>query len=118
MQTISGLALAIISTFQYVVALTQAANRSHEHRTRLNGKQVISITPSHTVSISDGEESIAPSSPTMDTDAHEDILGPSLKLVDSLLQAESRLPTSAIMFLLRLANKIGQPWLERYVKTD
>lgn len=116
MQTISGVALAIISTFQYIVGLTHAANRSHEHRTRLKEKPVVVSESSHRRSISDIEDLVAePPAVKPDTGTHEDILAPFLKLVDSLLQAETRLPASAILFLLRLASKVGQPWLERLV---
>ncbi|KAG8767718.1 hypothetical protein FRC12_006074 [Ceratobasidium sp. 428] len=116
MQTISGLALVVISSFQSAVTLTQAANRSHDTRTRPATKSSTAADVSHRRSMSDGEDSvIVPLVPTMDVDAHQDILAPSLKLIDSLLQTESRLPASSVILLLRLADKLGQPWLERLI---
>lgn len=116
MQTISSLALAIISTFQYVVALTQASNRAFEQRIRSKSKDISSSRSSRIRTLSDGEDSPRAPSPVAipDVDAREDILAPSLKLVGNLIQADNRLPTTSSLFLLRLAGRLCQPWLERY----
>ncbi|KAG9128231.1 Proteasome subunit alpha type-2 [Ceratobasidium sp. 392] len=116
MQTISGLALAVISTFQSVVTVTQAAHRSQDSRSRSSVKTPTIPNISHRRSLSDGEDSVViPLTSAVDTDTHQDILAPSLKLIGGLLQAESRLSASSIILLLRLADKIGQPWLERLI---
>ncbi|KAF8604991.1 hypothetical protein BDV93DRAFT_521881 [Ceratobasidium sp. AG-I] len=116
MQTISGVALAVISTFQYIVGLTHAANRSHESHVPLKEKPASISEFSHRRSISDIEDLIIePPVPNPDTSTHEDRLAPSLQLIDSFLQAKNRLPASALLFLLRLASKVGQPWLNRLV---
>ncbi|KAG9100830.1 hypothetical protein FS749_012549 [Ceratobasidium sp. UAMH 11750] len=115
MQTVSGLALAIISAFQSVVTLTQTANRLHERQTRPTTKSSTLADISHKRSISDVKDSVTTPTPPIYADTPQDILAPSLKLVDSLLQAETRLPASSVIFLLRLADKLGQPWLERLV---
>lgn len=117
MQTISSLALAIISTFQYVVALTQASNRAFEQRIRSKSKDISSSRSSRIRTLSDGEDSPRAPSPVAipDVDAREDILAPSLKLVGNLIQADNRLPTTSSLFLLRLAGRLCQPWLERLV---
>jgi hypothetical protein len=117
MQTISSLALAIISTFQYVVALTQAANRAFERRIRSKGSTSTS-RPSRTPSTSSSEDNSTSLLPGtgFEAEAHEDTLAPSLKLISNLIQADSRLPTTASLFLLRLVSRLCQPWLERYLQ--
>ncbi|KAG8689523.1 Proteasome subunit alpha type-2 [Ceratobasidium sp. 423] len=113
MQTISSLALSIISTFQYIVALTHAANRAYERRKssqrRNTGESITSLSSSVEGDIGTTVEVIP------ETGASDDILEPSLKLVGNLIQADNRLPITASLLLLRLSSRMCQPWSEKLI---
>ncbi|CAE6429657.1 unnamed protein product [Rhizoctonia solani] len=113
MQTISSLALTIISTFQYIVALTHAANRRHERRKRPQRRDTSDSIMSLASSMEDKIET--PAEVITDDMANKDILSPSLKLVGDLIQAEDRLPISASLLLLRLSGRLCQPWFEKLI---
>ncbi|KAJ1311602.1 hypothetical protein OPQ81_010079 [Rhizoctonia solani] len=113
MQTISSLALSIISTFQYVVTLTQTANRAFERRKspqrRNTSESIMSLSSSMEGNIDATVEV------SMKTEAGEDVLAPSLRLFGNLIQADNRLPVNAGLLLLRLSARMCQPWFERII---
>jgi hypothetical protein len=111
MQTISSLALTVISTLQYIMALTHAANRSHERRKRPQRRDTSESVTSLSSSMEDRIET--PAEVISDGMTDEDILLPSLKLVGDLIQAGDRLPTSASLLLLRFSGRLCQPWFEK-----
>ncbi|CUA77459.1 hypothetical protein RSOLAG22IIIB_02473 [Rhizoctonia solani] len=113
MQTISSLALTIISTFQYLVALTHAANRAYERRKSTQRKSISESVTSLSSSIEGGTDTALEA--TSGPEASEDILAPSLKLAGNLVQADSRLPITATLLLLRLSSRLCQPWFERLI---
>ncbi|CEL57563.1 hypothetical protein RSOLAG1IB_02305 [Rhizoctonia solani AG-1 IB] len=113
MQTISSLALTVISTLQYIMALTHAANRSHERRKRLQRRDTSESVTSLSSSMEDRIET--PAEVISDGMTDGDILLPSLKLVGDLIQAGDRLPTSASLLLLRFSGRLCQPWFEKLI---
>ncbi|KAH7345152.1 PXA domain-containing protein [Rhizoctonia solani] len=113
MQTISSLALSIISTFQHLVALTHAANRAYERQKPPQRRNTSDSITSLSSSIDGNTDTTAEVS--LESEANEDILVPSLKLAGNLIQAENRLPITASLLLLRLLSQLFQPWLERLI---
>ncbi|KAF8679960.1 Proteasome subunit A N-terminal signature Add an annotation, partial [Rhizoctonia solani] len=113
MQTISSLALTVISTFQYIMTLTHAANRSHERRKRPQRKDTSESIMSLSSSLEGKIET--PTEIIPEDMANEDILLPSLKLVGDLIQVEDRLPINTVLLLLRLSSRLCQPWLEKLI---
>ncbi|CAE6454197.1 unnamed protein product [Rhizoctonia solani] len=113
MQTISSLALSIISTFQHLVALTHAANRACERRKSPQRRNTSDSITSLSSSIEGNTDTTV--EVISEPEANEDILAPSLKLVGNLIQAENRLPVTASLLLVRLSSQLFQPWLERLI---
>ncbi|CAE6518191.1 unnamed protein product [Rhizoctonia solani] len=113
MQTISSLALSIISAFQYIVALTHAANRAYDRRKLPQRRNTAESITSLSSSIEGNIDTTVEVTPG--TGVSDDILAPSLKLVGNLIQANNRLPMTASLLLLQICSRLCQPWFEKLI---